>query len=426
MTNATESKKTGYVKYWNHEEPITLKTEKNEIRFFPQHEKVQVYPVISSGRGIGKGATLNLDAFTSDQLETFYNNLQQVLSNEEYLDERKYWDHEDPVTMDTDKNEVRFYQEHGKIQVYPRIESGRGIGKGATINLVGIGNSQLAILKENFKQIMNKKKALSNIDFNAPVNERTPPPHTTEKVSTEKLKEMFGDIVPVKHENAFSEEDVMEILLEVIMKNEFKTAIDKGIQNGADASMLAALLELKFGDSNHTINHEEVDILTNQVQFIVTQKGTDNMFIVTYLEFASTYIEGVNPSPLPSTEEEEEYVEEEPDEVEEEIEKEEELEEPEEIEEDEPTNQSQNFVESEELPTTDNEDLSGLDEDEVMERDMENEIYNETVEKIGTNIHKLTDSALKKLYLENTSIDLVEFNPEFTVSLFEEMKKRNL
>lgn len=60
----------------------------------------------------------------------------------------KYWETETPITLTTEKNEVRAYNEAGKIQVYPRISSGRGIGRGATIDLEGCTVDDLKKIKE--------------------------------------------------------------------------------------------------------------------------------------------------------------------------------------------------------------------------------------------------------------------------------------
>lgn len=57
-------------KYWEVEEPKVISTEKNEIRVFKEHGKIQVYPKISSAaRGIGRGATIDLEVMTKEELE---------------------------------------------------------------------------------------------------------------------------------------------------------------------------------------------------------------------------------------------------------------------------------------------------------------------------------------------------------------------
>ena len=60
----------------------------------------------------------------------------------------KYWETETPVTVVTEKNEVRVFNKAGKVQVYPRITSGRGIGRGATIDLEGCTVEELKQIKE--------------------------------------------------------------------------------------------------------------------------------------------------------------------------------------------------------------------------------------------------------------------------------------
>jgi hypothetical protein len=137
---ATQTKEK-FVKYWTLETPEIITTDKNEVRIYAQHGKVQVYPIVqSAAQGIGKGATLNLDTFTTEELKSFSSLLDEVIENgtEGYSDTKKYWTEEDPTILSTNKNEVRFFPEHGKIQVYPKIETGRGIGRGATLNLEGI------------------------------------------------------------------------------------------------------------------------------------------------------------------------------------------------------------------------------------------------------------------------------------------------
>jgi len=55
----------------------------------------------------------------------------------------KYWEDETPEVITTDKNEIRVFNEAGKIQVFPKIGTGRGIGKGATIDLEAMGDKEL-------------------------------------------------------------------------------------------------------------------------------------------------------------------------------------------------------------------------------------------------------------------------------------------
>lgn len=66
-----------------------------------------------------------------------------------------YWRRETPVELTFEKNVIRFFRDHGKIQVFPRIESGRGIGRGATINLDSMTHEELKELKKAFLETVN-------------------------------------------------------------------------------------------------------------------------------------------------------------------------------------------------------------------------------------------------------------------------------
>lgn len=56
----------------------------------------------------------------------------------------KYWEVEKPEVFQSDKNEVRIFKDHGKIQIYPRIErSASGLGRGATIDLESMTEEEL-------------------------------------------------------------------------------------------------------------------------------------------------------------------------------------------------------------------------------------------------------------------------------------------
>lgn len=56
----------------------------------------------------------------------------------------KYWENEKPTVLSTEKNEVRFFNEAGKVQVYPKVpNTARGIGKGATIDLASMTVEEL-------------------------------------------------------------------------------------------------------------------------------------------------------------------------------------------------------------------------------------------------------------------------------------------
>jgi hypothetical protein len=57
-------------KYWVVEQPREIITEKNVIKCFPDNGKLQVFPRISSApNGVGKGATIDLEAMSVEQLQ---------------------------------------------------------------------------------------------------------------------------------------------------------------------------------------------------------------------------------------------------------------------------------------------------------------------------------------------------------------------
>lgn len=58
-------------KFWELEEPIIKKSEKNVVKIFRKQGRIQVFPRVDSSRyGIGRGATLNLETFhLADLLE---------------------------------------------------------------------------------------------------------------------------------------------------------------------------------------------------------------------------------------------------------------------------------------------------------------------------------------------------------------------
>lgn len=58
------------VKYWEVETPIEIKGEKSVARVYLENGKVQVFPVVANSKhGIGRGATLDLQSMTVDQLK---------------------------------------------------------------------------------------------------------------------------------------------------------------------------------------------------------------------------------------------------------------------------------------------------------------------------------------------------------------------
>ncbi len=61
---------------------------------------------------------------------------------------KKYWEEETPMVLDTKRNEVRFYPEFGKVQVFPKVwNAKRGIGHGATLDIELLSREEVAELK---------------------------------------------------------------------------------------------------------------------------------------------------------------------------------------------------------------------------------------------------------------------------------------
>lgn len=49
---------------------------------------------------------------------------------------KRYWEVEEPKVVVLGKNVLKLFTEHGKIQVYPKVDSApNGVGRGATIDL---------------------------------------------------------------------------------------------------------------------------------------------------------------------------------------------------------------------------------------------------------------------------------------------------
>lgn len=68
----------------------------------------------------------------------------------------KYWELEIPVILSTNKNEIRIYQQYGKIQVFPKIASTpNGVGKGATIDLEKMTKEELLNLKTELNDVID-------------------------------------------------------------------------------------------------------------------------------------------------------------------------------------------------------------------------------------------------------------------------------
>lgn len=76
----------------------------------------------------------------------------------------RYWEREQPQVLRTKKNELRFFPEHGKIQVYPRIEgTPHGVGRGVTINLEDEEPEVLMELASKFQEtILNHTSILTD------------------------------------------------------------------------------------------------------------------------------------------------------------------------------------------------------------------------------------------------------------------------
>lgn len=56
----------------------------------------------------------------------------------------KYWETETAKVLKTEKNEIRVFQENGKIQVYPLVPSApNGVGKGSTIDIQSMSPAEL-------------------------------------------------------------------------------------------------------------------------------------------------------------------------------------------------------------------------------------------------------------------------------------------
>lgn len=57
-------------RYWELETPIEVKGEKSMARVYLEHGKIQVFPVVPNTKhGIGRGATLDLQTITVEQLK---------------------------------------------------------------------------------------------------------------------------------------------------------------------------------------------------------------------------------------------------------------------------------------------------------------------------------------------------------------------
>lgn len=67
-------------KYYEVETPIVRKTEKNVIKLYPIHGKLQVFPRVKESKyGIGRGATLDFQMFELNELKEVKNLLNQLV-----------------------------------------------------------------------------------------------------------------------------------------------------------------------------------------------------------------------------------------------------------------------------------------------------------------------------------------------------------
>jgi hypothetical protein len=65
----------------------------------------------------------------------------------------RYFEKETPSIIKIKKNVIRIYQENGKIQIFPRVESAKyGVGKGVTICLECMDIRELSTLRDLVNQ----------------------------------------------------------------------------------------------------------------------------------------------------------------------------------------------------------------------------------------------------------------------------------
>lgn len=67
-------------KYWEVEKPVEIKGEKSMARIYVENGKVQVFPVVPNTKhGIGRGATLDLQTMTVEQLHQLQAVIKQTI-----------------------------------------------------------------------------------------------------------------------------------------------------------------------------------------------------------------------------------------------------------------------------------------------------------------------------------------------------------
>lgn len=70
-------------KYYELEEPIVIKSIKNVVKIYSKYGKVQVFPrVDKSKHGIGRGATIDLEAMNLEDLEYLRNSINTVINSQ--------------------------------------------------------------------------------------------------------------------------------------------------------------------------------------------------------------------------------------------------------------------------------------------------------------------------------------------------------
>lgn len=412
MTNVQpqETKKEKFVKYWELEEPTVITTTKNEIRFFPQYGKVQVYPKIETGRGIGKGATINFDGFTNGDVEKFKELYTQLSEVEVFETHKSYWDKEEPIILSNESNEIRFYIEHGKVQVYPKIKVGRGIGKGATINLDMPDKLRNEVNMYMFSMI----NSILDVDFDdfEPVNEVeeivTSPQITEQSIEVNQF-ELFEEFMKYSR---LDEDEVKELVINTIFSNQL---VKEFVKNTVEAYVFeeaVSILSDELADNVKPYNYKEMFKLTPLPEEIKAELIVDREFSFEWDDILMGYFD-MHPEILevsPDEEHMEEINQPTDEEIPEDEDEVEELPEHEEIEED--------FPEVEEVE-------EDLQEDEPVAV-MTNIEVNDTVKTTSpqTKVSLMSNDVLKKEYLKNSSAKKGDYNPDYTVELFEEIAKR--
>lgn len=70
----------------------------------------------------------------------------------------KYYELEKPIVIKSIKNVVRIYMNHGKVQVFPRVDKSKnGVGRGATIDLETMDLKDLITLREIFNKTVDSQ-----------------------------------------------------------------------------------------------------------------------------------------------------------------------------------------------------------------------------------------------------------------------------